>query len=204
MDPFLTTLIENFQFSGSLPQDAAAFLIHHGYPKTAAHSRQVAETSAQLALRFGVDPQRAAQDGWMHDISAVYPNEARLEAAQALGLDILPEEVSVPLLLHQKISGVIAKELFNLQDEQVLEAVRCHTTLKPKPGPLDLVLFVADKMTWDKQGSPPYFYALNDALTRSLEETAWMYQEFLWHSGKIKIIHPWMRASYQELKLKYG
>ena len=140
----------------------------------------------------------------MHDISAVYPNEARLEAARALGLEILPEEVSVPLLLHQKISGVIAKELFNLHDEQVLDAVRCHTTLKPRPGPLDLVLFVADKLAWDKQGSPPYFDVLNEALDRSLEEAAWVYQQYLWHSGKIKIIHPWMHASYEELKQKFG
>ena len=140
----------------------------------------------------------------MHDISAVYPNEARLEAAQTLGLDILPEEVSVPLLLHQKISAVMAKELFNLQDEQVLEAVRCHTTLKPQPGPIDLVLFAADKLAWDKPGSPPYFDALNDALTRSLEEAARVYQRYLWHSEKIKIVHPWMRASYQELKQTYG
>lgn len=204
MDPFLTNLTENFQFSGSLPQDAAAFLIHHGYPKTAAHSRQVAETAAQLAQRFGLDPQRAAQAGWMHDISAVYPNKARLEAARALGLDILPEEVTVPLLLHQKISAVIAKELFNLQDEQVLEAVRCHTTLKPQPGEIDLVLFVADKLAWDKPGSPPYSDALNDALTRSLEESAWVYQQYLWQSKKIKIVHPWMHASYLELTQKFG
>jgi len=203
LDPFLTPLTQAFNFSGSLPQDAAAFLIHHQCPKTAAHSRQVSETAAQLAMRFGLDPQRAAQAGWMHDISAVYPNHARLEAAQALGLDILPEEVSVPLLLHQKISAVIAQELFGLQDPQVLEAVRCHTTLKPQPGPMDLVLFVADKLAWDKTGAPPYFDALNDALTRSLEEAAWVYQNYLWHSGKIKVVHPWMRASYQELKLKY-
>lgn len=159
--------------------------------------------ATQLAQRFGADPHKAMQAGWMHDISAVYPNPTRLDAARKLGLEILPEEASVPLLLHQKISAVLAEELFDLRDVQVLEAIRCHTTLKTQPGPIDLVLFVADKLAWDKPSAPPYADALNDALTRSLEEAAWVYQHYLWHSGKIKIVHPWMQASYLELKQRY-
>jgi HD superfamily phosphohydrolase YqeK len=65
-----------------------------------------------------------------------------------------------------------------------------------------MVLFVADKLGWDQKGPPPYKHTLERALETSLEEAAWAYQYYLWHSGKIKIPHPWMQASYIELSEK--
>ena len=204
MHALLSSLVLEFTFCGSTPEDAAAFLIHHSYPHTADHSSQVAHTAAQVARQFDADPDGAFLAGWLHDISAVVPNAQRLQAAQQLGLEILPEEETVPLLLHQKISAVMARQLFGVEDEQVLHAIGCHTTLHPQPATMDLVLFVADKLAWDQKGTPPYAARLKTALTHSLEEAAWVYQDYLWHSGKIKIIHPWMQASYQELQQRFG
>lgn len=204
MHPILSPLTQSFNFSGSIPKDAAAFLKHHDYPNTAAHCKQVAKTAVQLAQQNNLDPHKAALSGWLHDISAVFPNQQRREAAQALGLEILPEEESVPLLLHQKISVVIAEQLFGVRDQEVLTAIGCHTTLRPAPAPLDLVLFVADKLACDQKGTPPYAEQLKAALSGSLEEAAWVYQDHLWHSGKLKIVHPWMHASHQELQAKFG
>jgi predicted HD superfamily hydrolase involved in NAD metabolism len=202
--PILSALIQGLNLSGSIPQDAAAFLSYHNCPKTAAHCQQVADTAVLLAQRFGIDQLCAAQAGWLHDISAVFPNAERLAAAQQLGLEILPEEAAVPLLLHQKISASMANQIFHIEDAEVLSAVGCHTTLKTSPGALDLLLFVADKLSWDQEGTPPYAEEIQAALNHSLEEAAWVYQDHVWHSGKLKIIHPWMLASYKELGQKFG
>lgn len=204
MDAVLTPLVKNFTFSGSIPQDAAAFLIHHNCPNTARHSGQVAETAAELARKFGLDAKQAAQAGWLHDTSAVFPNAQRLAVARQLNLEILPEEEEVPLLLHQKISVEIARQLFHLQDHAVLQAIGCHTTLRTSPSQMDLLLFVADKLAWDQKGQPPYANALRAALSRSLEEAVWVYQEHLLQSGKLEVVHPWMQASNQELGQKFG
>jgi predicted HD superfamily hydrolase involved in NAD metabolism len=198
--PLLPELLEDFSFSGNLPQDAYNFLIHHNCPNTAAHSHSVAETAVQLADRFDIDRQKAETAGWLHDISAVYPNLQRVRVSEQLGLEILPEEREVPLLLHQKISAVIAAELFGIRDKGVLQAIRCHTTLKAKPRQLDLVLFVADKLAWDQRGEPPFKSAMESALEASLEAAAWAYLDFLMNSGKIQIAHPWMLEACQELK----
>jgi HD superfamily phosphohydrolase YqeK len=135
----------------------------------------------------------------LHDVSAVFPKGDRLEVSKALGLDILSEEETVPMLLHQKLSVVLAREIFKIDDACILNAIGCHTTLKPDPSRLDLVVFVADKLGWDHKGAPPYKHTLEKALDTSLEEAAWTYQNHLWHSGKMKVIHPWMRESYFEL-----
>lgn len=195
----LADLAASFTFSGKPEIDTPAFLIHHECPNTAEHCRQVAETASRLASRFGVDTRQAEAAGWLHDISAVVPNAERLEFARRVGLEILPEEAEVPLLLHQKISAKIARVLFGIQDQAVLDAIACHTTLRAAPTPLDTVLFVADKLAWDQKGTPPYAARIENALTRSLEEAAWVYQDYLMHSGKLKIAHPWMLASYKQL-----
>lgn len=204
MHPLLANLIHSFSFTGSPEQDAPAFLFHHGCPHTAKHSQQVAQTAARLARQYQLNPAHAALAGWLHDISAVIPNSERLPAARQLGLEVLPQEAEVPLLLHQKISAEIAKELFGVEETSILEAICCHTTLRAAPAPLETLLFVADKLAWDQKGQSPYAAALEEALNRSLDEAAWVYQNYLWHSGKIKIIHPWMEASYRELKNRFA
>jgi predicted HD superfamily hydrolase involved in NAD metabolism len=200
MHPLLAELLEDFSFSGDLPQDAFNFLTHHQCPNTAVHSRSVAQTAVNLAARFGVDRQKVETAGWLHDISAVYPNPQRVRVSQQLGLEILPEERQVPLLLHQKISAVIAADLFSIREEGVLQAIRCHTTLKANSSQLDLVLFVADKLAWDQRGEPPFKSAVESALDISLEAAAWAYLDFLMNSGKIQIAHPWMLEACLQLK----
>jgi predicted HD superfamily hydrolase involved in NAD metabolism len=204
LHPLFSALVEGIEFSGSIRQDVAVFLNHHEYPNTAAHCFDVADQAVALAQRFGADPGEAALAGWLHDISAVIPNNQRLGAAEALGLEILPEEAQVPLLLHQKLSAEIAREIFNLRREDLLAAICCHTTLREQPTTLDNVLFVADKLAWDQKGPPPYLEELQAALEESLELAAYCYQDYLLRSGKIITAHPWMLASHRELSAVYG
>ncbi len=106
-------------------------------------------------------------------------------------------------MLHQKISAVMAAEIFGIGEKGILDAIRCHTTLKASPTDLDMLLFAADKLAWDQRGTPPYQQEMEAALDTSLEAAVWVYQHYLWHSGKIKLIHPWMRDSCEELEAKY-
>ena len=204
MHPILQELTRDFNISGDLREDVTAFLIHHDCPNTARHCADVGAIAGELANRFALNATAAREAGWLHDISAVFPKGERLVVSRALDIDILPEEEAVPLLLHQKLSAVIARDIFKIEDEGILNAVGCHTTLKANPSRLDLVVFVADKLGWDQKGAPPYKQSLERALETSLEEAAWVYQDYLWHSGRIKIPHPWMRESYGELARKLG
>jgi predicted HD superfamily hydrolase involved in NAD metabolism len=200
----LHTLTTGFEPTGRLELDAAAFLIRHNCPGTAAHSRDVEAAAVILSERFGVPTASVSTAAWLHDISAVFPNDQRLEVARQLELEILPEEAEVPLLLHQKISAEIAREIFQVRDAAILQAIGCHTTLRSSPSQLDLVLFVADKLAWDQHGPPPYGSEIQAALAGSLEAAAFAYQRWLWSSRKIKVIHPWMRQSYQELQAQFS
>ena len=88
--------------------DVATFLSHHSLPDTLDHSVRVAVEAKRLATRFDADESQAQVAGWLHDISAVFPVPHRAQIARSLGLEILPDEDKAPMLLHQRLSAVLA------------------------------------------------------------------------------------------------
>lgn len=186
--------------NGDIAHDVWLFLRAYRSPKTAAHCGDVAAEAKRLARRFGADPRQAATAGWLHDISAVYPNNQRVEAAQHFGIEVLPEEAAYPMIIHQKLSAVLGREVFGVQDTAVLSAVGCHTTLKKDASLLDTVVFVADKIAWDQPGTPPYLDALLAALDQGIDRAALVYLQYLWDKrDQLRVIHPWMREAYFQL-----
>ena len=53
-------------------------------------------------------------------------------------------ELQSPYLLHSKLGAYIAEAKYDVHDEDVLEAIRNHTTGKPNMSPLDQIIFIAD------------------------------------------------------------
>jgi predicted HD superfamily hydrolase involved in NAD metabolism len=200
MHRLLEELTAGLAFSGDLKRDITLFLEHHDCPKTAAHCLAVGAQAREIAARFGLDKTQAEQAGWLHDISAVFPNRERLAAACALGVEVLPEEERFPLILHQKLSVIMGREIFGITDEAVLSAAGCHTTLKAGASPLDKAVFTADKIAWDQEGQPPYLPQVLAGLEESLDAAALAYMQYLWErKDSLKVIHPWLKAAYHEL-----
>lgn len=183
---------------GDVRSDVATLLFHHGLPDTLDHCARVAVEARRLAKRFAADASQAQAVGWLHDVSAVIPVSHRARAAQALGLDILPEEAKAPMLLHQRLSAVMAEEIFRVRDEAVLRAIACHTTLRGSPTLLDKVVFLADKIQWDQQIRPPYLADTLAALEQSLDQAVFCYLRYLWQErDSLPAIHPWFVSAYR-------
>ncbi|MBN2390811.1 MAG: HD domain-containing protein [Anaerolineae bacterium] len=203
MHTILVKLSEGVVLVGDIAQDVTAFLMHHSCPKTALHSAAVAEEACRIAALAGVEAVRAEKAAWLHDVSAVIPAGKRVAVTEALGLSVLPEERALPMILHQKLSLVLARDLFGVTDTGVLNAIGCHTTLKAGASPLDKVLFVADKLAWDQPGEPPYRVALEAALARSLDAAACVYLRYLWERRvTLAVVHPWLAAAHAHLCMR--
>jgi predicted HD superfamily hydrolase involved in NAD metabolism len=191
----LSNMFDNptISFTGDIYRDSQALLIHHGRQATAEHSLRVAAEAKRLALRWNEDPAKAEIAGWLHDISAIIPRNLQLELAESQHIDVLPEERTHPLLLHQKLSAVIAGEIFLVLDQLILDAIECHTTLKANSSSLDKIVFIADKLKWDQAGDPPYLEALQAALKQSLDAGAFLYLNYLWQQRETLLaLHPWV------------
>jgi len=182
----------------TLDQAVQRFLTYHACPGTLTHCGAVAAEARRLAARYSADEERAEQAGWLHDVSAVVPGGDRLALARALPLEVLPEETALPMLLHQKLSGVLAQEFFGMQDSGVLSAIICHTTLKPDASLLDKVGFLADKIAWDGQGRPSYWDAVFSGLETCLDAGVCAYFAYLWQKRDV-VPHPWFVAASRQL-----
>ncbi|MGI6611732.1 MAG: bis(5'-nucleosyl)-tetraphosphatase (symmetrical) YqeK [Limnochordia bacterium] len=197
----LAALAHGIPFYGDTRADMVRFLACHGHHKTISHSMCVAEEAGRLAIRWNESAAHAQVAGWLHDISAVIPNGERISVAEHLGLDILPEERTAPMIMHQKLSAEIASELFGVSNKEILSAIACHTTLKADASKLDKIVFVADKICWDQSGDPPYLGQILEAAEHSLDKAACIYLEYLWRRrNELPVLHPRVEDAHKQLR----
>lgn len=155
----------------------------------------MAAQARALASRFGVDPGRAEVAALLHDVGVIFEWEEMPDLS--LGLPVEPEERQVPLLLHAKLSEVLAREVYGVSGAGVLQAIRFHTTLHGAPTPLDEVVFLADKLEWDQGGVPPYHEDLTRALDGGLDAASrWMVGWMATPEARLLIPHPELRAAW--------
>ncbi|AZS14345.1 bis(5'-nucleosyl)-tetraphosphatase (symmetrical) YqeK [Paenibacillus lutimineralis] len=204
MNSIFDEFMLNISMTGDVETDFYHFLIVNGHPKTAEHCLKVGEKAEQLAKIYGVDPYKAKMAGYLHDVSAIFPNSERIDVAKALGLEILKEEEIFPMIIHQKISGVMATEIFNVHDDEIISAITCHTTLKSNASKIDKVLFVADKIEWDQDGTPPYIKRIEHSLKESIDAASYAYIKYLFdNKSNLKVVHPFLESAYKELKEQF-
>ncbi|MBE8848229.1 bis(5'-nucleosyl)-tetraphosphatase (symmetrical) YqeK [Enterococcus durans] len=185
----------------NLKNDIKNFLFEKNCEKTYFHCIMVGECAYKLGKNYLSEPNKARVAGYLHDISAIYPNEERIAIANEYSIELNDAERKFPMIIHQKISKQIAIQNFGILDKEILSAIECHTTLKKNYSELDLVVFVADKIKWDQSGVPPYLNGLLKELDESLENAAYYYIEYILKNG-VKVVHPWLWEAYIKLKNK--
>ena len=114
--------------------------------KRYAHTLRVAGTAERLAELHGLDPKKARLAGLLHDAAREKGKEELLQVADEQGIAMSEFECRQPILLHGPVAAELAREDLGVEDEEVLEAVRAHTTGEPEMSPIALVLYIADKI----------------------------------------------------------
>ncbi len=114
------------------------------------HSLCVAEEAARLARLYRGDEAKAYTAGILHDIMKDTDKNAQLQilADFAILLDEI-EQVS-PTLWHARSGEAFLRHILQVEDEELLTAVRYHTTGRAGMGLLEKVLFVADFTSADR------------------------------------------------------
>ena len=108
------------------------------------HTLGVMYTSAALAMRYECDLDKALLAGLMHDCAKCMPNAKKLKTAEKYGLEITDLEKKNPFMLHAKVGAVLAEKKYDITDEEVLGAIRWHTTGRPDMTLLEKIVYIAD------------------------------------------------------------
>lgn len=107
------------------------------------HTIGVMETAMQLATRYGEDAKKAETVAILHDIAKYAEIDWMEQIVRDQNLDqrLLGWGSE---LLHGPVGAYIAESEFGITDEDMLNAIRFHTTGRAGMSKLEKILFVAD------------------------------------------------------------
>ena len=132
------------------------------------HSQCVAQEAAELARRYGADVEKARLCGILHDIMKDTPPEEQLKILEDSGIILTKTQRHNRKLWHAMAGEAYLRTRLGIEDEEILGAVRCHTSGKGDMTLLEKVLFVADYISADRDY--PGVGELRKTARRSLEE----------------------------------
>lgn len=139
------------------PQGAAEFygkLKRSLSDKRLTHSLLVAHTARGLARLHGVNEDKAALAGLLHDCAKCLPLSAMQQIAKENRLLLDKETLQSGNLLHGPVGAVVAEKEYGVTDPNVLSAIRCHTTGKVGMLPLDMIVYLSDKIEPSRRSYP--------------------------------------------------
>ena len=144
-------------------------------PSRKAHSLRVAFVAAARATALKLDEKKATLAALFHDCAKNLPPDHPLLQGFIPPSDWgeVPESV-----LHQFSGAYVAERAFGVNDQEVLDAVRYHTSGKPQMTELGKLIFLADMVEDERQYDGVdkirfafYNQSLDEALTLALKET---------------------------------
>ena len=92
------------------------------------HTLGVMYTAGALAMRYGADLEDTMIAGLLHDCAKCIPSAQKIELCKKYNLNISEAEQKNPGLLHAKLGAYLAKEMYQIENTEILDAISCHTT----------------------------------------------------------------------------
>lgn len=167
------------------------------------HSECVAKAARELAAKYGADEGRAETAGILHDIMKDTPPEKQLAMMREYGISLTPVERNAPKLWHAVLGAAYLKKELKIDDAEILDAVRYHTTGRAGMTLMDKILFIADFISADRDY--PGVQELRSSAGVSLEEAmiSGLSYTLTDLAQARKPIHPDTVDAYNEATLDY-
>jgi predicted HD superfamily hydrolase involved in NAD metabolism len=108
------------------------------------HTLGVAYTSASLAFAYGADVEKALIAGFLHDCAKSMSHEEQIKVCEKNNIEITEVERKNHSLLHAKVGMFLAQKEYDVHDEDVLNAIRWHTTGRENMSLLEKIVYIAD------------------------------------------------------------
>ena len=116
------------------------------------HTLGVEETARKMARIFGEDEEKAALAGLLHDCAKCMPLSQMVKAAKHADVDDVMKESKA--LMHAVAGMCVAEDVYNVRDEDVLSAIRWHTTGRAQMTRLEKIIYLADVIEPNRKPFP--------------------------------------------------
>lgn len=115
------------------------------------HTIGVVETAERLAKTYRVDVEKAKVAALLHDCAKFYVYEDFYEQYK---ITIDKEILKYPKIIHSFMGAYVAKYEYGVEDEDILNAIRYHTTGRPDMTILEKIIFLADAIEPNRENYP--------------------------------------------------
>ena len=162
------------------------------------HSLEVAKSAGILAKKYGYDEEIAYTAGLAHDVLKELSREEFLAFFEKEAIELSAVEKTAMKLWHAMAGAVYLEKQYGFS-EDILTAVKYHTTGRAGMGLLEKILFIADFISSDrnyngvedmrKRAEISLEYAMEEGLRFTIEDLA----------RECKPIHPDTISCYNEI-----
>lgn len=112
------------------------------------HTLAVAKESLRLAEFYNLektDAKRLFVAALLHDYTKAHDSEKQLALAKEYAIFLSQDDLDSPPVLHSRTAAAVCRALFpHDTDDEICEAIRCHTVGKKDMTLFDKLLFLAD------------------------------------------------------------
>ncbi len=108
------------------------------------HSVNVAKSAEYLAKKYDANVEKAVIAGILHDITKETPYDEQLQIIESNGIILDNVQRFSPKTWHAISGSVYVEKVLNISDEDILNAIRYHTSGRANMSLLEKVIFVAD------------------------------------------------------------
>lgn len=133
------------------------------------HTLGVERTAIKLAKLNAIDPEKARLAALLHDCAKCIPEKEMRELLEQRNMLPKFEADQTRTLMHAAAGMILAEEKYGVTDEDVLSAIRWHTTGHAGMTPLEKLIYLADVVEPNRRPFPA-LKAIRAATWRSLDE----------------------------------
>ena len=108
------------------------------------HSFNVAVEAQRLAKKYGADEKKARLAGMLHDITKETSGSEQLKIIENSSIELNGVEAPSPKLWHAIAGAAFVRDVMGIDDEDVFNAIRYHTSGRANMSILEKCIFIAD------------------------------------------------------------
>lgn len=108
------------------------------------HTLGVIETAKALASINGVDVKKAEIAALAHDVAKNMTIHEMKQIIVEHNIELSYETSKTPELWHSIVAPIIGEEVFQIEDKDILNAMRWHTTGRENMTTLEKIIYMAD------------------------------------------------------------
>ena len=162
------------------------------------HSLCVADEAKRLAIKYGGDPDKMYLAGLLHDITKNTNENEQLQLFKEFGIMLTAVEKASPQIWHAMSGSLFVQKELNITDEDIISAIRYHTTGKAGMTLSQKIVYLADLTSADR--NYPDVDEIRQKADRNIDEAIFAVLKFTVNnmSGKGLPLHPDTLDAYNE------